>query len=493
MGAGTGGLVRQLLTESLLVGLAGGALGVALAQAGLASLIALSPEALPRQDAVTLDLRVLVFAAALSAATALVFGLLPALRSVGGDLTGELHGSGRSTTAGRGVQGLRRLLVAGEVALSLVLVAGAGLLLRSFMRVQAQDPGFEAPRVWTLPLTPTGIDDPAEWVLAMGGIRDALAAAPGVEEATYALTTPLEFAGGGRCCWRTGITVEGREDAQPTAIHPVSAEYFETLGIGLRAGRSWAAADARAEPTPVVVSEAFAVALYGAADAAVGRPLAFGDFQATVVGVAGDVRHYGLDTDADPALYLPIERLPFAIPKVTMAVRLRADASAGLGRALREAVWSAAPDMPVPILRSMDEWQERGTAGRRFESVLTGMFAMLALLLAAGGLYGTLLYLAGQRRRELGIRLALGASRARIERQVLVGGLVMAGLGVGIGLAGAWASGRLLQSRLWGIEAGDPLTLSVSAALLLATALLASWVPARRAGRTDPLETLRVE
>jgi ABC-type antimicrobial peptide transport system permease subunit len=190
---------------------------------------------------------------------------------------------------------------------------------------------------------------------------------------------------------------------------------------------------------------------------------------------------------------VPVARLPFPIDRAHLAVRMRPGSSAGVGRDLRQAVWSAAPDVPVPVVRAMDEWLTLETSGRRFDSAVFATFGALALLLAAGGLYGTMLHLAGQRTRELGIRMALGASRARIERELVTGGVGMAVLGVGVGLGGAWALGRFLESRLWGVGAGDPSTLALAALLLLATAALASWIPARRAGRTDPVKTLRVE
>jgi len=212
-----------------------------------------------------------------------------------------------------------------------------------------------------------------------------------------------------------------------------------------------------------------------------------------VAGVAGDTRHYGIEDDPDPGLYVPVERLPFPIDRAHLAVRLRPGSSASVGQDLRQAIWSVAPGVPVPVVRSMEEWLAIDTASRRFDSALFSTFAALALVLAAGGLYGTLLYLASQRRRELGIRMALGASRTRIERDVVAGGVGMASLGVILGLGGSWGLGRFLEDRLWGVEAGDLTTLAGAALLLLATAAIASWLPARRAGRIDPVQTLRVE
>ncbi len=491
MGAGTGVLVGQLLLESLLVGLVGGALGVGLAWLGLEAFLALSPNVLPRQDVVALDLRVLGFAVLVSIATSIVFGLLPAVRSVRGDVADELRASGRSATASRGTGVLRSGLIVAEVGMSLVLVAGAGLLMRSFLLVHAQEPGVRIDDLWTVPVSLTSVETSADWNATTEAMGEALAGVPGVRGVTWGLTMPLTSQGG-RCCWRSTVTAEGDRSEGPY-IHPVTPSYFDVLGTPLRAGRVWTAAEAGAEPVPVVVSEALAVALWGSPDAAVNRSLSMRSFEMTVVGVAADVRHYGLADDPGVALHVPVEHLPFPIDRAHFAVQVAPGATAGLGGRLREAIWSAAPAVPVPTVRSMDEWVALGSAGRRFDSTLFATFASVALLLAAGGLYGTLLYLAGQRRRELGIRLALGASRGRIEREVLRGGLALATFGVALGLFGAWASGRFLESRLWGVDAGDPLTLATAATLLLSTAALASWLPARRAARTDPVRTLRVE
>jgi len=225
----------------------------------------------------------------------------------------------------------------------------------------------------------------------------------------------------------------------------------------------------------------------------VGFGFIFRDAPATVVGVVADNLHYGLDQPVDNALYVPMEIVPFPIGVATVVARVDEAAEASMPRALREAVWRAAPGLPVPTVRSMREAVDRSTALRRFEWTLFGAFGGVALLLAAGGLYGTLLYVAGQRKRELGIRLALGASRGRVEAEVLRAGVALGVVGVALGLGGAWMANRLLESLIWGVDRGDPVALGGAAAILLATAVLASWLPARRAGRVDPLETLRME
>ena len=495
LGAATGALTSQLLVESLVVGIAGGFLGAVLAWGGIRLFAALSPGALPRQGAVAVDLPVLAFAIGVSVLTSLVFGLLPALRSVGRDLADELRGAGRSATAGRGAALVRGILVSGEVALSLVLVAGAALVLQSFLTMRGQAPGFRVADVWTVPLNLPQPDGPDPYLQTMDAVLRQVQEVPGVREAAYALTMPMDRVGGSRCCWSTRAAIPGREedDALGSMIHPVSVDYFETLGVQIVAGRRWTVGEVRADPVPLVVNQTLALEMAGTPEAALGLSVKLNTFEAIVVGVASDNRHYGLDQDIGNQLYLPIERLPFPIPIGTLAVHVDPSASRAMPSALRAAVWAAVPSLPVPTVRSMQDAVDASTAERRFMSVVFGAFAAIALLLAAGGLYGTLLYLAGQRKRELGIRFALGASRGRIEAQLVRAGVALAVVGLLVGIGGAWAGNRLLQGLVWGVEPGDPRAIAAAAVVLFVTATLASWLPARRAGRVDPLETLRAE
>jgi putative ABC transport system permease protein len=497
VGAGTGSLVGQLLVESLAVGLIGGTLGTALAWLGIQAFIGLNPTALPRQSAVSIDPRVLAFAVGVSALTSLVFGLLPALRSVRSELSDELRGAGRNATPSRGIGLLRNALVTGEIALSLVLVASAGILLKSFLTVRAQDPGFDMADVWTVPLNPTEVKTAQEYVTTMNAIREAMRRVPGVQSVAYAWTQPLEWTQG-RCCWNTAVTREGVEGRVRVFLHPVSPDYFRTLGIELRAGRTWEAHEVTVEPPPIVINEPMAIAFYGSAEAALGRPFTMGRRSPVVVGVIADVRHYGLENEHGNALYLPIENTAAGDDEMnpgiaSFAVKVDPRIAGSVPSMLREAVWSVAPRIPAASVMSMEDLLANSTASRRFDSLIFGTFAAVTLLLTTGGLYGTLLYVAGQRKREVGIRLALGASRGRIERQVVATGAVLGIIGILFGLLGAWTSGKLLESRIWGVEARDPGTLLIAAGLLLVTALVASWLPARRAGRVDPLDTLRMD
>jgi hypothetical protein len=318
-----------------------------------------------------------------------------------------------------------------------------------------------------------------------------------VTSATFGLSLPFEFTGGGRCCWSTGsIRADGveRQDLR-IFLQPVSRDFFSTLQIPLVSGVAWPPGESHQEPWPAVMAERVALELFGSAPRAVGQVVEVGSSgtQVRVTGVVGDTRHYGLDQEQPDAIYVPVEQVPFGIDLAHFAVRVAGEPPSGLVSSIREAVWAADPAMPVPTVRNMAEWVSMSTAGRRFESVLFGTFAVLALVLASAGLYGTLLYTVGERRQELGIRLALGAGQRRVQRGVVGRGLGLAVAGTVIGLGGAWIVGRYLESRLYGMQPTDPVTLGSAVAVLLAAAVLASWMPARRASRTDPLQTLKAE
>ncbi|MDX1493053.1 MAG: ADOP family duplicated permease, partial [Longimicrobiales bacterium] len=492
MGARTWNLIGQLSAESLVVGLLGGAGGLILAQGGLAFFRRWTVD-LPRGTAVTMDLRVFAVAIGLATLTALLFGLVPALRTVGRDVHVGLRAGGRGVSGGRGIQAFRSGLVIFEVAVSLVLVASAGLLMRSFASVTSIDPGIETEGVWVVPLNVANVETPEEYRQRLEPVRRALDDIPGVQSATYSLEVPFQFVGGNRCCWGNRATPPGESEDNSVRLHmhPVAPAYFETLGTELVAGEMWTSATATASPRPAVVSEPLAVRFWGSAEAAIGRELdnAGG---AIVVGVAEATRHYGLDQEHDHALYLPVEALPFAAPMASFALRTQ-EAGSGFSRQIREAIWSQEPTLPVPEVAPLESWVSDSSATRRFGSFLFGAFGVVALLLAAAGLYGTLLYTVGQRKQELGIRLALGAGRGRIQGDVIRKGVVQAGVGVVVGAGIALWVGGLLEAFLFGVSTTDPVALGSAAGVLFLTAVAASWFPAYRAGRTDPLETLKAE
>lgn len=493
MGARTCNLLGQLSAESLVVGLVGGIGGLLIARGGLAFFRRWTAE-LPRGSDVVLDMRVLLVSIALATLAAVVFGLVPAFRTMGRDVQDGLRSGGRGMSGSRSVRAFRSGLVVFEVALSLVLVASAGLLMRSFLSVTAIDPGVEAEDVWVVPLTPANVDTPDEYRTRMDAVLAELQGIPGVASASYGIEAPFQHVGGNKCCWGNRFQPPEEPEATPLRLdlHAVTEDFFETFGTELVAGSVWEALDARSEPRPVVVSEGLAVRAFGSAEAAVGRELPDVVGGAVVVGVAEPTRHYGLDQAHDHAVYVPMEGLPFPIPRATFALRVQGP-SAGFARQVREAVWAAESDLPVPSVTPLKVWIDDSSATRRFGSVLFGAFGVVAILLAAAGLYGTLLYTVGQRRQELGIRLALGAGRMRIQNEVIRRGVLQAGVGVAGGALLAYFVGSLLESFLYGVSATDPLALGSAALVLFVTAVVASWFPAYRAGRTDALETLNAE
>jgi predicted permease len=495
LGASMGTIAVQLLVESMLIAVGGALLGILLAVLSVRAFVWLDPVALPRVSGVAVDLRILGFASALAAGTALLFGLLPALRLVGRDVAGSLQSRGRALTEGVLAQRVRAGLVITEVALSIVLVTQAGLLLRSFARLHAQELGFRTEGIVTLPLRPTGIDDPEEWARRMEAIRASLAAVPGVQAATFGLTMPLEFTGGSRCCSSNFITAPGVDIQRNAMIHPVEGGYFQLFALRFVAGNSWQQGTERADPPPAVITEPLAIELFGSGPAALGHELTLGRREGRAVRIVGVVaanRHYGPDQEPYAGVYFPAERMTWASDRVHMAVLVGQHDDA-LPARLRAAVWRAEPDLPVPVVRPLREWAGEATAHARFESLLFTTFGAVALVLVAGGLYGTLLYSVGRRRRELGIRLALGDTPLRLERRVMSQGLRTAVSGCLFGMGGAWVFGRLLRNRLYGIEPDDPAAFAGALALLLLVTAAASWQPARRAASTDPLEALRAE
>jgi predicted permease len=494
LGADRGALAGQLLVESLVVAVLGGAAGILLARAALAGLSRWGPPDLSATGHLALDLRVVAFAVAVSGLSAIVFGMLPASQAMRGHPGDALRAGGRSATAGRGSRAVRSGLVVAEVALSLVLVTSAGLLVRSFATLTSVDPGVDTEDVWTVPLDPTGLEDGTDWLRTGDAIAEAVAGIPGVRSVAFGMTMPLEFTGGNRCCWTGGTwSPESPDEVLVADFHPVSPDYFTTLGIELLAGGGWTRADRGAEPTPVVLAAETARRLFGTTEGVVGRIVGSEGRTFVVRGVAADVRHYGLDQELRPAFYVPAAIVPFPIPHLHVAARVGPAVGTSVVPALREAVWSVDPDLPVPTVRSLARWSTRSTSSSRFQSILVSAFGAVALLLAAGGLYGTLLYSVGRRRREMGIRMALGAPSGRVQGLVLKDGLVLGAAGAALGLGGALWAARLLESRLFGIGPTDPLALLASAAVLMTTVAVASWAPARRAGRTDPVRTLGAE
>ncbi len=493
LGAGRVQIVRLLLTESVLLALAGGAAGLLLASWTVHPLVALMPpdlaDGLFRQTPIGIDGPVLLFTFLVAGATGLLFGLAPALTAGRTDLQDPLKESGRSGRSGA----LRGLLVAAEVAVAAVLLVLAGLLLRSFLRLQAVDPGFDADRVLSvrLDLDPVKYGSPERQTGFLQEVTRRAASLPGVESAALASSMPLT----GFSLIRRGVQVEGRPaiplDQQPEiAIILAGPEYFRTLGVPILRGRTFTEADRQGTLPVAIVSRSMARRLWGDEDP-VGRRILGGRGDVTVVGVAEDVKYEGVTTSSQRVvMYQPFFQrvLPFAM----LAVRSPKDPAA-LTAAVQRAILSIDPAIPVSDAATLRERLQRSIADRRFQLTLFGGFALLALGLAAVGLYGVLSYLVGERTHEIGIRMALGAARGNVQALVLRHGLFLAAAGAGLGLLLSLPAGRLVQSSLFGIAPADPITYLLIPAVLLTVALLATWLPARRATRVDPVIALRSE
>jgi len=478
--------------ESVLVAAGGGAIGVLIGAAGLDAFLALARGALPRATSMTLDGRVLGFAAVVTALVAALFALLPTLRVARSGLDEALRSGGRGATRGRS-RWAREGAIAAEVALSLVLVFCAGLLARSARRVAQEPLGFRIDDVWTVRVAFPEQEGPEQWADRIERMAHAVRTAPGVAAVAYGLSAPLEDPGG-TCCWSRPVGRMGSsaDEGPEAAIHPYAGDFFDVLEPRVLAGRPFGAADAAAEPPPALLAEPMARELFGSSDAAVGRDIVLGQVAHRVTGVVAEDHYYGPFRRHQRAVYVPMRSVPFTPDRLTLIVRLEpgiADAS----RRLREMIWTVEPALPLPLVHSMEELVRAATASARFDSWFFTAFAAVALVLAAGGIFGTLLYTVGLDRRELGIRLALGSKRRGVEARVIWRALRATGLGVAAGGVGAWAAGQLLESRLFRIDPGDPATLAAAAFVLMLTALAAAWIPARHAGSIDPLETLRRE
>ncbi|MFL6333871.1 MAG: ABC transporter permease [Pyrinomonadaceae bacterium] len=498
LGATRARIARQLLTESLLLSLAGGAAGLLLSVWGVEAIIKLSPATVPRLAETSIDGRVFFFALGVSILTGLVFGLAPALQASKTDLAESLKEGGRSGSAGARRNRLRSALVVAEVALSLVLLVGAGLLIKSFRQLVTTDPGYTPARVLavTVALNTQKFKDEES---RAGYFRAAVARItqlPGVESAGLTRLLPL-----GRSDIFNSFNIAGRAPFAPGETHSarsytVSPDYFRVLGVPLRRGRAFAESDGKNSNPVIVVNESFVsrffpgqeplgqhVILDGPDD----KPLP----PREVVGVVGNVRFQRFDDEERPEYYIPFEQAPTAVTQVV--VRARSGDAAALTSSVRAALKGVDPNLLIWRTETMDELVGQSVAPQRFNVALLGFFAALAMLLAAVGIYGVMSYTVTQRRHEIGIRMALGAGRGDVLRMVVRQGMLLTLLGLGLGLAGALALTRLMASLLYGVSATDPLVYAAVSLLLAAVALLACYVPARRATKVDPMVALRYE
>jgi putative ABC transport system permease protein len=497
LGAGRWRIVRQLLAESMLLSLVSGTLGLFVALWGIELLVALSPSDLPRVKEVTVDLRVLGFTLAVSLLTGILFGLLPALQASRPRLNERLKAGGRSAMSGIGRQRMRSSLVVAEIALSLMLLVGAGLLIRSFLRLQAVNPGFNSSNVLTMQLDLSGPNyEKGSQVIAFHNqLLERIKRLPGVEHASTRSFVPIasdaSFA-------YLRFNIEGRQtDASDPSVayyNAVSPDYFQTMMIPLRKGRSFSDRDVRETQNVAIVNETLARRYFGNEDV-IGKRITLEDHPKeadwiTVVGVVGDTKPRELHTEPVAELYMPYDQQP----EPGMALMIRSSsADPGLAAAVRSEVLALDKNQPVYSIRKLDSVLSESVAAPRFRTLLLGIFAGLALILAAVGIYGVISYAVSQRTQEIGIRMALGAQAADVLKLVVKGGMTLALIGVVLGLAGAFALTRLMTTLLFGVRPTDAATFATVSVGLIVVALFACFIPARRATKVDPLVALRYE
>jgi putative ABC transport system permease protein len=494
LGAGRGRVIRQLLTESMLLSLVGGTVGLLLAGWGVRLLLALAPPDLPRLSDVSLDGRVLAFTALVTLLTGVIFGLIPAWQATKLNLNETLKDAGRgSTESGR--QFVRSGLVVLEVASALVLLVGAGLMIKSFWRLQQVDPGFQPGNALTATVSLPKRKYPEEHqqVAFFQQLLEKVGALPGVLEVGATSMVPL-----GDNDFVLSFDVDGRPplptNAQlSTNFFAVSAGYFQAMGIPLVRGRLFTERDSQASPHVALINETMARKIFPNEDP-LGKRINFNGGDKPdwyeIVGIVGDVKHYGLAQETTLQTYEPYTQQTFS--NMTLVVRTAGEPLA-LSGALRQAVLSLDREQPISSIRTLEQLVSTSIEQQQFSMLLLGVFAAVALVLAAVGIYGVLSYAVTQRTHEIGIRMALGAGQRHVLRLVVGHGMRLTLLGVGTGLLAAFGLTRLMASLLFGVSATDPLTFAAIVLLLLCVALFACWLPARRAVQVDPLVALRAE
>ena len=494
LGAGRGRLMRQLLTESGVLAMAGAALGTLAAVWTVGLIRGAAPPAIPRVAELTVDLRVLGFAALVALATALLAGIAPALQAARADAGERLRSGGRHG-ASRGQRRLRDALVVAQVAVAVVLLLGSGLMLRSFVRLQSVDPGFETEGIWAAPLQLPSSRYPGsdQAFFAFRDIVEAIEGVPGVTSVAGNFADP--FSG-----FNTVNDVTPAERAAEfgetgflqAAWRSVTPGYFETMGVPLLRGRLFTPEDRYGAPPTVIVTRTLAERLWPGQDA-VGKRMYWGGTDGeprTVVGVVGDVQDVALDADPPPLMFLSYRQL--GVPMMTMLIRAEGD-PASLPDAVRQAVWSVDPELPVPEVVPLTRRRAASMAAPRFNTIVLTAFAAVSLALAAIGIYGLLGFIVARRTREIGLRRALGAGSGNVSGQVIRRALILSSIGVAAGLVAAIALTRTLEELLFRTAGTDPVTFLAVPALFALVTGLAAWIPARRAAAVSPMVALRAE
>ena len=494
LGAGRRRVIRQLLTESILLATVGGAIGLALAYLGIRALLSLNEDKIPRAAEIGIDTRVLFFTAGIALLTGVLFGLFPAWQTSKSDLHAVLKEGGRSGSARRSVRGL---FVVAEVALALVLLVGAGLLLKSFQKLQDVNPGFKAEHLLTMQLSPpaTKYREPQQIDAFFQQALDKIKGLPGVQSAGISTSVPMSgFNSAG------SFVIEGRT-TPPGEMSPwgnrwfAGASYFQTLEVPLVKGRYFDDRDVRDAPQVAIIDETMERKFWPDENP-IGRRISFqrdpqgNPIWREVVGVVGHVKHRGLEGESPVQYYIPFRQMP--VNGVFLVVRTAMEPTS-LAGAVRGAIQEVDPELPVFRVTTMERMVEDSMTQRRFAMTLLSVFAFVALILASVGLYGVMSYSVTQRTNEIGIRMALGAKVTDVLAMVVRQGMTLSLAGVGIGLAGAFALTHVMRNLLFGVSATDPLTYAAVALVLAGVSLLACFVPARRATKVDPMEALRYE
>jgi putative ABC transport system permease protein len=491
LGASRVRLVRQLLTESVLLSLAGGALGILFARWGLDALLTLAPSTLPRTNDIRLDGSVLLFSLILSVFTGVLFGIAPALLAAHTNVQEGLKQGARGSTDMRGR--LRGALVVTEVAVALVLLGGGGLMARSFMRLTHVDPGFvpEHATVLRLALPEKKYEKPEQQLAFANALLARLSALPGVQVAGLTHSLPLVSD------WVLDFKIEGRPEVPPsdlpnTNYYSVTPDYFRAMGIRLIRGRGFNAHDDSRAPRVAIINETLARQFFPNEDPIGKRILVTNgpDVWRQIVGIVADIKQYGVDKETTCQVYDPFAQSPFQSLNVVLRT---ADPPAALGSLLRPAVYAVDKDQPIGTIQPLEEILGATVAKQRFAMLLLIVFSVVALVIAAVGIYGVMAYSVVQRTGEFGIRMALGAQRGDVLRLVLAHGGRLVGAGLLIGLGVTLATSRVMDSMLFQTNAHDPVTFSLTTLLLAAVALAACLLPARRATRVNPIEALRTE
>jgi putative ABC transport system permease protein len=508
LGAARADIVRQLLTESLLLSIAGGIVGLGLGYAAVRALLSFYSGNIPRIGehgaAVSLDWRVLAFTVGVSIVTGILFGLIPALNASRADLNAMISESGPRSGSGLRQNKAQALLVISEVALALVLLAGATLLIRTFAALRSVNPGFDSHNILAMEMSLAGpaFEKTSSVARLVRDARERIGALPGVEAVASTPSVPLEPSFG------LPFDIEGRPQAtnQSGGWRSVSVGYFEVFHIPMRRGRLFTARDEGSAPRVVLINEAMAKRYWPQGDP-VGQRITIGgglgpdfaDPPRQILGIVGDVRELGLSRDPVPVMYIPVSQVPDGMTRlgnrlipITWAIRTRV-APYSLSGPIQEQLRQASGGLPVSKIRSMDQVVTESTARSDFNTIVLGTFAGIALMLASIGIYGLMSYAVEQRTQEIGIRLALGAAPEQVRNMIVFGGMRLALVGVVLGIAAAFGLTRFMASLIYGVKTSDPLVLTAGASVVTAVALVATFIPARRATRIDPAEALRYE